>query len=62
MLTSKGVSNVTTADVALTLAAFVAVYSVLGGIDAWLMVRAARRSLDEPDEAAEAAATASLVY
>lgn len=47
MLTAKGVSSLTVADIALTLAGFVVVYTVLGVIDAWLMVRASRRPLDE---------------
>ena len=46
MLTRKGVSLLSVADVALTLAGFVVVYTALGVIDAWLMVRAARRPLD----------------
>ncbi|HYA45640.1 MAG TPA: cytochrome ubiquinol oxidase subunit I, partial [Acidimicrobiales bacterium] len=62
MLTAKGVSGVTTADIALTLAAFVAVYSALGVVDAWLMVRAARRPLAEPEEAAQAVEAPGLVY
>jgi cytochrome d ubiquinol oxidase subunit I len=61
-LTAKGVSNVTTVDIALTLAGFVAVYTVLGAIDAWLMVRAARKPLEDTSEAGEAAETAGLVY
>ena len=50
MLTAKGVSSLTVADVALTLAGFVAVYTVLGVVDAWLMVRASRRPLSGGDE------------
>lgn len=64
MTTAKGVSTVTTADVALTFIAFVLVYTVIGGIDAWLLVRATRYSLDVPDdhEEVEAAELAGLVY
>jgi cytochrome d ubiquinol oxidase subunit I len=62
MLTAKGVSNVTTADLALTLAGFVAVYSVLGVLDAWLMVKAARQPLEATGAAEEAAEPAGLVY
>ena len=47
MTTARGVSAVTSADVATTLVGFVVVYGVLGAIDAMLMVRAARRPLDE---------------
>jgi cytochrome bd ubiquinol oxidase subunit I len=47
MTTAKGVSPVSTADVAFTLAAFVAIYTVLGIIDVILMARAARHPLDE---------------
>ncbi len=65
MKTAKGVSSVPTVDIALTLAAFVLVYVVLGAIDAWLLVRAARLDLDHADhgdETAEGSETASLVY
>jgi len=62
MTTAKGVSAVTAADVAFTLAAFVAVYTVLGVIDAVLMVRAARHRLDEPAAEVGPAAIPSLVY
>jgi cytochrome d ubiquinol oxidase subunit I len=62
MLTSKGVSSVTTADIAFTFVVFVVVYTVLGGLDAWLMVRASRRPLDVPEGDADAAALPSLVY
>ena len=47
MLTAKGVSSLTVADIALTLGGFVVIYTVLGVIDAWLMVRASRKPLDE---------------
>ena len=64
MKTVRGVSPVTTADVAATLGAFVVVYGVLGAIDAVLMTRSARRSLDEPVEGggAEGALADGLVY
>ncbi|MGP8163721.1 MAG: cytochrome ubiquinol oxidase subunit I [Acidimicrobiales bacterium] len=62
MLTARGVSTVTVADVAATLAAFVLVYTALGVIDAGLMVRSARRPLDEPDDAAKHPLVPSLVY
>jgi hypothetical protein len=45
--------------------AFVLVYVVLGAIDAWLFVRAARLRLDHADHGDEAtggAETAGLVY
>jgi cytochrome d ubiquinol oxidase subunit I len=64
MTTAKGVSTVTTADIALTFIAFVLVYTVIGAIDAWLLVRATRYSLDETEdhEEVEAAELAGLVY
>lgn len=64
MQTAKGVSPVSGADVALTTAVFVAVYSVLGVIAVVLITRAARRRFDEPDEHAEEAAplVPGLVY
>ena len=64
MKTVRGVSPVTMADVAATLGAFVVVYGVLGAIDAVLMTRSARRSLDEPleGEGAEGALPDGLVY
>ncbi len=54
MLTPKGVSSLTVVDIALTLGGFVAIYTVLGAVDAWLMVRYARRPL-EGDEGGEGA-------
>ncbi len=43
--------SVSTAQVAFTLGGFVLLYLVLGVLDGWLMIRAARRDLDEvPDE------------
>lgn len=62
MKTANGVSSVTTADVALTLVAFVLVYVILGAVDAWLFVRAARLSLDPADEETEGSEVAGLVY
>lgn len=65
LLTARGLSKLTTADVAFTLAGFVAVYSVLGVIDAWLMFRYARRPLletGEKDELAESLEATGLVY
>jgi cytochrome bd ubiquinol oxidase subunit I len=61
MITAKGVSAATAADVAGTLAAFVLVYGILGAIDAWLMVRAARHQLVEA-EVGRPSAVPSLVY
>lgn len=54
MLTEKGVSSLTVADIALTLGGFVVIYTVLGAIDAWLMVRASRKPLDEVHAAGSA--------
>lgn len=62
MTTAKGVSDATAADVASTLGAFVALYAVLGVVDAWLMVRAARHELGEPQEPAAPAPVPALVY
>jgi cytochrome d ubiquinol oxidase subunit I len=62
MLTAKGVSTVTVADVAATLGAFVLVYTVLGVIDVGLMLRSARRPLDTPDDPAARPLVPSLVY
>ncbi len=62
MTTAKGVSTVTTADIAFTFIAFVVVYTAIGAIDAWLLVRAARLSLDDAGEEAEGAELAGLVY
>ncbi len=62
MTTAKGVSTVTTADIALTFIAFIIVYTVIGVVDAWLFVRAARLSLDDTGEEVEAAELAGLVY
>lgn len=46
MLTARGVSSLNVADAAFTLAGFVVVYTLLGSVDGWLMVRASRRPLD----------------
>ena len=52
----------TTADIAVTFVAFIVVYTVIGAVDAWLLVRAARLSLDDAGEEAEGAELAGLVY
>ena len=65
METAKGVSTVSAADVAGTLAAFVAVYSILAVLAAILVVRAARHPLDRVDEAPgpdETPSAPGLVY
>ncbi len=64
MTVAKGVSSVPTADMALTLAVFVLVYSALGALDAWLFVRASRRDLDDSghDEGHADSEVAGLVY
>ncbi len=62
MTTAKGVSTVTTADIALTFVVFVVVYTVIGVIDAWLLVRAARLGLDHAGDEVEGAELAGLVY
>jgi cytochrome d ubiquinol oxidase subunit I len=62
MTTAKGVSTVTTADIALTFIAFILVYTIIGAVDAWLFVRAARLGLDGTGEEAEGAELAGLVY
>jgi len=65
MKTVKGVSPVTATDVAVTLIGFVFIYAVLGAIDAVLMVRAARKPLDEPEESesdAQLSVIPGLVY
>ena len=61
----QGVSTVSAADVAGTLAAFVAVYSILAVLAAILVVRAARHPLDRVDEAPgpdETPSAPGLVY
>jgi cytochrome d ubiquinol oxidase subunit I len=62
MLTAKGVSSVTVADVATTLGAFVLLYTVLGVVEAVLITRSARRPLDEPGNDAEKSLVPGLVY
>lgn len=64
MGTAKGVSGVTTADMAFTLVAFILVYGAVGAVDAWLFVRAAHHSLEgtEGEAEAEGAELAGLVY
>jgi cytochrome d ubiquinol oxidase subunit I len=62
MTTAKGVSTVTTADILLTFIAFIVVYTVIGAVDAWLLVRASRLGLDDADEEVEGAELAGLVY
>ncbi|HTZ07645.1 MAG TPA: cytochrome ubiquinol oxidase subunit I, partial [Acidimicrobiales bacterium] len=62
MRTARGVSPVGTADVVATLVGFLLVYSVLGAVDAVLMTRAARRTLDDTGPAHEPGAVPGLVY
>jgi cytochrome d ubiquinol oxidase subunit I len=62
MKTDAGVSAVSSADVATTLVVFVLLYTLLGAIDATLMVRAARHSLDDPEQHAKGAMAAGIVY
>jgi cytochrome bd ubiquinol oxidase subunit I len=62
MITAKGVSAATSADVLATLVAFVLVYSILGAVDAMLMVRAAGHDVEELEEVKAPAAVPSLVY
>ena len=60
--TLQGVSpDVGTAEVATTLVGFLVVYTVLGVVDATLMVRSARRRLGEPEHD-EGGAVPGLVY
>jgi cytochrome d ubiquinol oxidase subunit I len=61
MRTVKGASAATMADVTTTLVGFVALYAVLGAVDAVLMFRAARHGLSEPEDAGAPAAP-DLVY
>ncbi|MGD0321430.1 MAG: cytochrome ubiquinol oxidase subunit I [Acidimicrobiales bacterium] len=61
MRTVRGVSSTTTADVTTTLVGFVALYSLLGAIDAVLMFRAARGSLSGPEDTGNKAVP-GLVY
>jgi cytochrome d ubiquinol oxidase subunit I len=63
MQTAKGVSPVSAADVAFTLAVFVAVYTALAVIAVVLIVRAARHPFDEIDEhAPDTTLVHGLVY
>jgi len=65
MQTMKGVSTVSAADVALTTAAFVAVYSILAVLAVILVLRAARHPLDtvgEPSDEEGAVNVPGLVY
>lgn len=62
MRTVEGVSATTTADVLTTLVGFVALYTLLGVVDAVLMFRAARRGLPQPDEPTSTPAVPELVY
>jgi len=62
MRTANGGSPVGTADVVATLVTFLLVYSALGAVDAVLMTRAARRSLDDAGAHPEAEAIPGLVY
>lgn len=59
MQTAKGISPVSATDIALTLAAFVAVYTALAVVALVLVVQAARKPLEEAEE--EAAASSPLV-
>jgi cytochrome bd ubiquinol oxidase subunit I len=62
MTTAKGVSTLTAADVGGTLGGFVALYTILGVIDAVLMVRAAHDSLDDSEEGLEHEVVPGLIY
>ncbi|HTW07988.1 MAG TPA: cytochrome ubiquinol oxidase subunit I [Acidimicrobiales bacterium] len=63
MTTAKGVSTVPTGDLVLTLVAFILVYAAIGAADAWLLVRAARRDLDDTGhDGVEGASVAGLIY
>ncbi len=62
MLTAKGVSSVTIADVAATLAVFVLIYTALGVIEAALMTRSARRPLDKVDADSKQSLVPGFVY
>lgn len=65
LTTPRGVSAVGAPDVAASLFGFIAIYAVLGALDALLMVRAARRPLeggaDGPGEGADAVVP-GLIY
>jgi cytochrome d ubiquinol oxidase subunit I len=64
MQTAKGVSPVSAADVAFTLAVFVAVYTTLAIIAVVLVLRASRHDFDDVGEASdpETVATPGLIY
>jgi cytochrome d ubiquinol oxidase subunit I len=62
LTTAKGVSGVPVADVATALVAFVLVYSALGATALALMLRAARRPLEEPAPEPGAATVPGLIY
>ncbi len=62
LTTPKGVSAVPTVDVAVTLAAFVLVYAILGAVAFVLVARAARKSLADKDEQQGETALPGLVY
>jgi cytochrome d ubiquinol oxidase subunit I len=62
MTTAKGVSSVPTADLVLTLVSFIIVYSVIGAVDAWLLVRASRLGLDHADHDVNEGEITSLIY
>jgi cytochrome d ubiquinol oxidase subunit I len=64
MQTSSGVSSVPAADIALTLAVFVAVYTTLAVVAVTLILRAARHDFDDvqEDAAPDAGASPGLVY
>jgi cytochrome bd ubiquinol oxidase subunit I len=62
MKTANAVSQATAWDVGGTLAGFAILYSTLGAIDAGLMVRAARHSIEERADDADHGAVAGLVY
>jgi len=64
LTTTKGVSSVPAADVLATLITFLLVYSVLGAVAFVLILRYARRPLDEPEHELHPgiAAVPGLVY
>ncbi|MDE3206812.1 MAG: cytochrome ubiquinol oxidase subunit I [Acidobacteriota bacterium] len=62
MTTAKGVSAVTTADVALTTVVFILLYTVLGIIAGLLMARAARRDLVVEESTPPRPLVPTLVY
>jgi cytochrome d ubiquinol oxidase subunit I len=64
MQTANGVSSVSAADIAFTLAVFVAVYTTLAVVAVTLILRAARHDFDDvqEDAAPDAVASPGLVY